>query len=456
MREKSKPKVCVVCGAPVKRRERTARFCSRACYNLYWKENTSTKASRLGNEAIKRQMHAGEYCARGDDGRFIRKPTSRPTPAIPSAGPTLTLDDGITWRERAEYWEQARIRSSYSRRVWGGQYESEVPPLVVNGHGVRVQVDKGTLLISNGLTHHPQAPSEVRLFPGSQDLPPRILVLDADGSISFDALVWLARQSVPLVPLDWQGGVVNVVGVDEGWYDASLRKAQHEAMENGIGLEFTTQLIRAKLEASRTTLQGLWQSPVRDSGLVGIENAIADIKAPPTSYQEIRIIEARGACAYFGGWLEQPIKWKGLSRRPVPADWHRCGFRNGANVTGNRHATHPINAMLNYGYSVLESEVRIAVVQAGLDPEIGYLHSNRKGRLSLVYDLMEPMRPVVDRAVLTFVNEQTFAPTDFTLSERGVCRLHPQLARRLVEVFPRADDLARPISQLLAVLEPLG
>jgi hypothetical protein len=112
---------------------------------------------------------------------------------------------------------------------------------------------------------------------------------------------------------------------------------------------------------------------------------------------------------------------------------------------------HPVNAMLNYGYAVLESEVRIAILQAGLDPEIGYLHANRKGRLSLVYDLMEPMRPVVDRAVLGFVNDHAFAPTDFTLSERGNCRLHPQLARRIVEVFPRAGDLARPVSQLLAV-----
>ena len=108
--------------------------------------------------------------------------------------------------------------------------------------------------------------------------------------------------------------------------------------------------------------------------------------------------------------------------------------------------------MLNYGYAVLESEVRIAVVRAGLDPEIGYLHSNRRGRLSLVYDLMEPMRPVVDRAVLTFVNDQTFAPTDFPVTERGVCRLHPQLTRRLVEAFPRVEESSRSVGQLVDAL----
>ena len=85
--------------------------------------------------------------------------------------------------------------------------------------------------------------------------------------------------------------------------------------------------------------------------------------------------------------------------------------------------------MLNYAYGVLESQVRIATVTAGLDPRIGYLHACRPGRVALVYDLMEPLRPQVDRLVLDFVQQRTFDPRDFVLTERGVCRLHPQLAR---------------------------
>jgi CRISPR-associated protein Cas1 len=45
----------------------------------------------------------------------------------------------------------------------------------------------------------------------------------------------------------------------------------------------------------------------------------------------------------------------------------------------NRHATHPVNAMLNYAYAVLESQVRIATVSQGLDPHVGYLHACRLG-----------------------------------------------------------------------------
>ena len=87
--------------------------------------------------------------------------------------------------------------------------------------------------------------------------------------------------------------------------------------------------------------------------------------------------------------------------------------------------------MLNYGYAVLESQVRIAIAEAGLDPTICYLHGCQPGRQALVYDLMEPYRPKVDREVLGFTRSQTFAPRDSVIDPKGVCRLHPELARRL-------------------------
>jgi CRISPR-associated protein Cas1 len=44
--------------------------------------------------------------------------------------------------------------------------------------------------------------------------------------------------------------------------------------------------------------------------------------------------------------------------------------------------------MLNYAYGVLESQVRMQVVAAGLDPTIGILHGNARGQHGLVYDLI--------------------------------------------------------------------
>jgi CRISPR-associated protein Cas1 len=77
--------------------------------------------------------------------------------------------------------------------------------------------------------------------------------------------------------------------------------------------------------------------------------------------------------------------------------------------------------------------VRIATVSQGLDPTIGCLHACRPGRAALVYDLMEPLRPRMDRLLLDCVHSHTFSPTDFVLDSNGVCRLHPQLARQVAQ-----------------------
>jgi CRISPR-associated endonuclease Cas1 len=150
---------------------------------------------------------------------------------------------------------------------------------------------------------------------------------------------------------------------------------------------------------------------------------------PPPTVEALRLAEGRAALAYFTCWETIPLRWKGTGRKPIPPEWHHAGLRQSFVSGTNRHATHPVNAMLNYAYGVLEGQVRIAAVAAGLDPTIGYLHACRSGRVALVYDLMEPLRPQVDRMVLDFVQGRTFDPRDFVLTERGVCRLHPQLAR---------------------------
>lgn len=69
----------------------------------------------------------------------------------------------------------------------------------------------------------------------------------------------------------------------------------------------------------------------------------------------------------------------------------------------NRHATHQVNAVLNYAYALLESQVRIATIAQGLDSATGYLHAFRPKRTALVYDVMEPLRPQADRMVLSFL-----------------------------------------------------
>ena len=59
------------------------------------------------------------------------------------------------------------------------------------------------------------------------------------------------------------------------------------------------------------------------------------------------------------------------------------------------------NAMLNLGYAVLSSYILNAIINSGLEPYLGILHSNRPGKMALVLDIMEEYRAwVVDRAVI--------------------------------------------------------
>ncbi len=154
---------------------------------------------------------------------------------------------------------------------------------------------------------------------------------------------------------------------------------------------------------------------------------------PPQSIVDLRIIEANSAAAYFRAWRDMPIKWRGTSRHPIPDDWRDVGPRTSAfALAGNRNASHPINAMLNYAYAVLESRMRIKAVSEGYDPTIGIMHEGGNGASAFIFDIMEPERSTIDLAMLTLIKSTMFQPGDFMLRKDGVVRLNPQFARRIV------------------------
>lgn len=102
----------------------------------------------------------------------------------------------------------------------------------------------------------------------------------------------------------------------------------------------------------------------------------------------------------------------------------------------HRDSTDPVNSLLNYGYAMLYRQVEGAIILAGLDPFGGFLHVDRPGKLSLVYDFVEEFRQqVVDRVVVAMVNKGTeikmeegmlAAPTRRDLQERIRERLDAQ------------------------------
>ena len=147
----------------------------------------------------------------------------------------------------------------------------------------------------------------------------------------------------------------------------------------------------------------------------------------------IVIVHLNCAASYFRSWVGMPIKWRGTSRRPIPENWHFIGARSlPYHLAGNCNAAHPVNAILNYAYAVLESEIRINAISDGCDPTVGTMHEGNDGSSKFIFDLMEPERPRVDRAVLDFVKGHAFDPADFVIRTDGVCRLNPEMIRLVV------------------------
>ena len=67
-----------------------------------------------------------------------------------------------------------------------------------------------------------------------------------------------------------------------------------------------------------------------------------------------------------------------------------------------------INALLNYGYTILRAATARALVSAGLTPSLGIFHHNRSNAFPLADDLMEPYRPFVDEIVYHLCEEGKF------------------------------------------------
>jgi CRISPR-associated endonuclease Cas1 len=208
---------------------------------------------------------------------------------------------------------------------------------------------------------------------------------------------------------------------------------QIKAQKTGTGLNLAVRLIRDKIDSCKQTLRAV-SSPKSRGTIRKLDASIELLQEPVKTKEDLLLIEARAAADYFTAWYTIPIKWREGERYPIPNDWRFVGKR-GSFLSGlNRHATDPVNAMLNYSYAVLESQVLIQTVASGLDPTIGYLHSCRpSGRKALVYDLMEPLRPQVDQFVLRLILSGTFTTKDFLLGTNGLCRINPQLVMRLSE-----------------------
>ena len=154
-----------------------------------------------------------------------------------------------------------------------------------------------------------------------------------------------------------------------------------------------------------------------------------------SSMDELRGVEGLAAKDYFYAFDDLVLRNKddffftGRSRRP-PLD--------------------RLNALLSFCYSILTNDCIAALQGVGLDPYVGFMHTDRPGRASLALDLVEEFRPVLaDRFVLTLVNTGAVKPDDFEIRENGGVFLSDSGRKKVLSAWQKkkSEQILHPFLQ---------
>jgi CRISPR-associated protein Cas1 len=267
----------------------------------------------------------------------------------------------------------------------------------------------------------------------------RIVVTRPDGFITFAAIKWLHGVGASLVQLDWDGTVL-LSTAPAGSDQPALRRAQVLAAEDRVGLAITQEILRAKLSGQAAIARLLGSSEI--AGL--IVNLAAELNGAGNPGQ-LLAIEGTAAVAYWSLWLSMPLHF--ARRDQVPEHWQTFGRRNSPLGRMNtRNAVSPANAILNYLYAILASEMTIALIGAGLDPGLGVFHTDTTRRASLTYDAMETIRPCVDGWLAAWLADARFSKRDFYEESNGTVRITRPLTSHLAMTAP----IWRPAAQAVA------
>lgn len=212
-----------------------------------------------------------------------------------------------------------------------------------------------------------------------------------------------------------------------------LRRQQYRyADDQNFALNISKNMIAAKIYNHKY----LYQRYLHDHALlVNIDefsNAIQKINTAIKNIQnansdnELRGIEGDEARSYFKMFNHMILK-------------NKTEFN--FTIRTKRPPLDKVNALLSFGYTLLAHECATALETAGLDSYVGFMHTDRSGRISLALDLMEEFRAVyVDRYVLNLINKQIIKPKDIVQKETGACLLTDDARKLFIDKWQERKD----------------
>ncbi len=308
---------------------------------------------------------------------------------------------------------------------------------IANGYTATIRTQYGHLRVEDEDSHG----RRVRSFARATVPFSRLVVRAVAGYISTEAVRWCRDVGVAVYMVDSDGDILAVSG-DIGADRPNLRRAQARALGNGLALDITRWLLQDKLEGQARVARRL-PSP--------ITIPLPDLdQVPAQQPADFLPIEAEIASAYWRGWEHLNVEFVEADLQRIPEHWRSFGRRSSP-ISGTPHrAGSPAAAMLNYLYSIAAAEARLACLGMGLDPGLGVYHFDKPARDSMVYDLIEPVRPHVDDYLLDLLQGHVFRATDFYETRRGICRIASPLAAHLAATGPRWANHVRPVVEHVA------
>ena len=176
-----------------------------------------------------------------------------------------------------------------------------------------------------------------------------------------------------------------------------LRRNQYRFADSQVqALGIATNIVMGKIANCRVVLNRTMRDHAGKVDCEGLKKCSQDLDrllddvTAVHDFDELRGYEGLAAAKYFSVFNEMIVAQK-----------EDFSFTD----RNRRPPTDEVNALLSFIYTILSHDVRSALETVGLDPSVGFLHTDRPGRYGLALDLMEEFRPfIADRLVLSLIN----------------------------------------------------
>ncbi|MDA8336474.1 MAG: CRISPR-associated endonuclease Cas1 [Peptococcaceae bacterium] len=314
--------------------------------------------------------------------------------------------------------------------------------MVLSGHAMDIRINGGRLKIKDGFPAEEGSVKETYLSRGTNDVD-HIVILGNSGAVTFDAIQWMMEQNVLVTMLDYTGDVITEF-MPQG-HISGITKRRQATADNAFNMKISAWLLGEKFRQQRFTLQFVSKDfngydegrTSRIDKAIAISNDRGKALSGCINSGSQMILEAQTAAAYWQCFEGIQLNWQ--KGKVVPEHWQAIQNRTSPKTGSPRKAIDPFNACLNYLYAVLESRTKYFCIKNKIDPDFGIIHADHQNRESLIFDLMEPIRPKVDRLLYEWIRYRKLNAKDFFETREGICKVMPEIAKEIIPLVKSLD-----------------